>query len=130
MAIAAASNGFTVRSNGTVRAGGTGEFFSLTGDEHPLIIKTAVDTCRGKVPIIAGAGGPALCDRLRAGSRAGGCAGHPAAAALSDRGRAEGIAAHVEAVCKSTNLGVIVYNRAQSRLSRRHWPGWRNAALT
>ena len=39
-------------------AGGTGEFFSLTADEYPEIIKTAVDTCRGKVPIIAGAGGP------------------------------------------------------------------------
>ena len=25
--------------------------------EYPAIIKTAVDTCRGKVPIIAGAGG-------------------------------------------------------------------------
>src|SRR4029450_5885233 len=36
----------------------TGEFFSLTGDEYPGIIQTAVDTCRGKVPIIAGAGGP------------------------------------------------------------------------
>ena len=24
-------------------AGGTGEFFSLTGDEYPLIIKTAVE---------------------------------------------------------------------------------------
>ena len=39
-------------------AGGTGEFFSLTADEYPGIIRTAVDTCRGKVPIIAGAGGP------------------------------------------------------------------------
>jgi 5-dehydro-4-deoxyglucarate dehydratase len=39
-------------------AGGTGEFFSLTGEEYPAIIQTAVDTCRGKVPIIAGAGGP------------------------------------------------------------------------
>lgn len=35
-------------------AGGTGEFFSLTGDEYPGIIETAVDTCRGKAPIIAG----------------------------------------------------------------------------
>ena len=39
-------------------AGGTGEFFSLTAEEYPQIIRTAVDTCRGKVPIIAGAGGP------------------------------------------------------------------------
>ena len=26
-------------------AGGTGEFFSLTADEYPAIIQTAVDTC-------------------------------------------------------------------------------------
>ena len=39
-------------------AGGTGEFFSLAGSEYGQVIKTAVDTCRGKVPIIAGAGGP------------------------------------------------------------------------
>ena len=44
-------------------AGGTGEFFSLTADEYPGIIKTAVDTCRGVVPIIAGAGGPTRLDR-------------------------------------------------------------------
>ena len=41
-------------------AGGTGEFFSLTGEEYPGIIQTAVDTCRGKVPIIAGAGRPTI----------------------------------------------------------------------
>src|SRR5438105_3351953 len=39
-------------------AGGTGEFFSLTHGEYADVIKTAVDTCRGKVPILAGAGGP------------------------------------------------------------------------
>src|SRR6188768_615568 len=39
-------------------AGGTGEFFSLTGSEYPQVIGTAVDTCKGQVPIIAGAGGP------------------------------------------------------------------------
>ena len=38
-------------------AGGTGEFFSLTANEYSDVIKTAVDTCRGKVPILAGAGG-------------------------------------------------------------------------
>ena len=27
-------------------AGGTGEFFSLTGDEYPAIIRTAMDFCR------------------------------------------------------------------------------------
>ncbi|NHN79167.1 5-dehydro-4-deoxyglucarate dehydratase, partial [Azotobacter chroococcum] len=39
-------------------AGGTGEFFSLDIHEYPQIIKTAVDTCAGSVPILAGVGGP------------------------------------------------------------------------
>ena len=99
-------------------AGGTGEFFSLTGDEYPLIIKTAVDTCRGKVPIIAGAGGPTrfaiACAQAAEQAGAQGILLLPHY--LTEAGQ-EGIAAHVEAVCKSTRLGVIVYNRAQSRLS-------------
>lgn len=38
-------------------AGGTGEFFSLEASEYSEIIKVAVDTCRGEVPILAGTGG-------------------------------------------------------------------------
>lgn len=98
-------------------AGGTGEFFSLTGDEYPAIIKTAVDTCRGKVPIIAGAGGPTRfaieCARAAEAAGAQGLLLLPHY--LTEAGQ-EGISAHVEAVCKSTKLGVIVYNRASSRL--------------
>ncbi len=68
-------------------AGGTGEFFSLTPTRTSAhVIKTAVDTCRGKVPILAGAGGPTAqaiayaqeAERLGAARRA-------AAAALPDR---------------------------------------------
>ncbi len=39
-------------------AGGTGEFFSLTPEDTTQVVKVAVETCRGKVPILAGAGGP------------------------------------------------------------------------
>ncbi len=98
-------------------AGGTGEFFSLTGDEYPRVIGTAVDTCRGKVPIIAGAGGPTrfaiACAQAAEQAGAQGVLLLPHY--LTEAGQ-EGIAAHVEAVCKATRLGVIVYNRAQSRL--------------
>jgi 5-dehydro-4-deoxyglucarate dehydratase len=38
-------------------AGALGQFFSLTPQEFVDIIRTAVDTCRAKIPIIAGAGG-------------------------------------------------------------------------
>ena len=38
-------------------AGALGEFFSLAPQEFVDIIRTAVDTCRGRIPVIAGAGG-------------------------------------------------------------------------
>ncbi len=99
-------------------AGGTGEFFSLTGDEYPSIIKTAVDTCRGKVPIIAGAGGPTrfaiACAQEAERLGAHGILLMPHY--LTEAGQ-EGLIAHVEAVCKSVKFGVVVYNRNVCKLT-------------
>ena len=99
-------------------AGGTGEFFSLTADEYPGIIKTAVDTCRGKVPIIAGAGGPTrfAIQCAQAAEKAGAHGILLLPHYLTEAGQ-EGLAAHVEEVCKSVKFGVIVYNRGQSRFA-------------
>jgi 5-dehydro-4-deoxyglucarate dehydratase len=98
-------------------AGGTGEFFSLTGEEYPEIIKTAVDTCRGVVPIIAGAGGPTrfAIQCAQAAEKAGAHGILLLPHYLTEAGQ-EGLAAHVEEVCKSVKFGVIVYNRSNSRL--------------
>jgi 5-dehydro-4-deoxyglucarate dehydratase len=98
-------------------AGGTGEFFSLTGEEYPGIIQAAVDTCRGKVPIIAGAGGPTrfAIQCAQAAEKAGAQGVLLLPHYLTEAGQ-EGLAAHVEAICRSVKFGVIVYNRAQSRL--------------
>lgn len=98
-------------------AGGTGEFFSLTAGEYPGIIKTAVDTCRGKVPIIAGAGGPTRfsIECAQAAEKAGAHGVLLLPHYLTEAGQ-EGLAAHVEAICKSVKFGVIVYNRGVSRL--------------
>ena len=99
-------------------AGGTGEFFSLTGDEYPAIIKTAVDTCRGKVPIIAGAGGPTrfamACAQEAERLGAHGILLLPHY--LSEAGQ-EGLIKHVQAVCDSVQFGVIVYNRNVCKLT-------------
>jgi 5-dehydro-4-deoxyglucarate dehydratase len=99
-------------------AGGTGEFFSLTHDEYSQVVKTAVDTCAGKVPILAGAGGPTRSaiafaqEAERLGAKGVLLLPHYLTEASQD-----GIANHVEAVCKSVNIGVVVYNRGQSRLN-------------
>ncbi|GAA6142302.1 5-dehydro-4-deoxyglucarate dehydratase [Hydrogenophaga sp. 5NK40-0174] len=99
-------------------AGGTGEFFSLTGQEYPEIIRTAVQTCQGKVPIIAGAGGPTrfaiACAQEAERQGAHGILLLPHY--LTEAGQ-EGLMAHVEAVCKSVKFGVIVYNRNVCKLT-------------
>ena len=99
-------------------AGGTGEFFSLTGDEYPSIIKTAVDTCRGKVPIIAGAGGPTrfaiACAQEAERLGAQGILLMPHY--LTEAGQ-EGLINHVQAVCNSVRFGVVVYNRNVCKLT-------------
>ena len=99
-------------------AGGTGEFFSLTGEEYGPIIRTAVNTCQGKVPIIAGAGGPTrfaiACaqEAERAGAHGILLLPHYLTEASQ-----EGLIAHVQAVCNSVKFGVIVYNRNVCRLT-------------
>ena len=99
-------------------AGGTGEFFSLVPAEYGSVIKTAVDACFGAVPIIAGAGGPTRqaiayaqeAERL-------GAHGILLLPHYLTEASPEGVAAHVEAVCRSVDVGVIVYNRAVCRLT-------------
>lgn len=99
-------------------AGGTGEYFSLYDEEYGQIIKTAVDTCRGKVPIIAGAGGPTRTAIAHAqeAERLGAHGVLLLPHYLTEAGQ-EGLIAHVEQVCKSVKFGVIVYNRDRTRFT-------------
>ena len=99
-------------------AGGTGEFFSLTADEYPAIIRTAVETCRGKVPIIAGTGGPTrfAIQCAQEAERAGAHGILLLPHYLTEAGQ-EGLIAHVEQVCRSVKFGVIVYNRNVCKLT-------------
>ncbi|RKF51119.1 5-dehydro-4-deoxyglucarate dehydratase [Paraburkholderia fungorum] len=100
-------------------AGGTGEFFSLTRDDYTNVVRTATATCRGKVPILAGAGGPTrvAIDYAQEAERLGASGVLLMPHYLTEASQ-EGIAAHVEQVCKAVkNIGVIVYNRANSKLN-------------
>lgn len=98
-------------------AGGTGEFFSLTAADYSAVVGTAVATCRGRVPIIAGTGGPTrqaiafAQEAERLGSQGLLLLPHY----LTEAGQ-EGLIAHVEAVCRSVKIGVIIYNRGACRL--------------
>ena len=99
-------------------AGGTGEFFSLTPDDYTQVVKVAVETCRGKVPILAGAGGPTRTaiayaqEAERLGAHGILLMPHYLTEASQD-----GLVAHVQAVCKSVQFGVVVYNRNVCKLN-------------
>jgi 5-dehydro-4-deoxyglucarate dehydratase len=93
-------------------AGGTGEFFSLTPSEFSAVITAAVQQTNRRVPVIAGCGyGTSMAKQFaKAAEEAGADALllFPPYLLNSER---SGLLAHVEAICASTSLGVIFYNR-------------------
>ncbi|WP_321818240.1 MULTISPECIES: 5-dehydro-4-deoxyglucarate dehydratase [unclassified Paraburkholderia] len=100
-------------------AGGTGEFFSLTKSEYSQVIKTATETCKGKVPILAGAGGATrVAIEYAQEAERNGAQGILLMPHYLTEASQEGIAKHAEEVCKAVpKMGVIIYNRANSKLN-------------
>jgi 5-dehydro-4-deoxyglucarate dehydratase len=97
---------------GLFAAGGTGEFFSLTPAEVPQVVAVAVDETKGRVPVLAGTGyGTAIAREIAIGVEKAGADGLLLLPPYLVHSEQEGLAAHVEAVCAATCLGVIVYNR-------------------
>jgi 5-dehydro-4-deoxyglucarate dehydratase len=99
-------------------AGGTGEFFSLTPEDYTQVVKVAVETCRGKVPILAGAGGPTRTaiayaqEAERLGAHGILLMPHYLTEASQD-----GLVEHIAAVCHSVKFGVVIYNRNVCKLT-------------
>ena len=99
-------------------AGGTGEFFSLEPGEYSDVIRVALDTCRNRTPILAGAGGATRVaiqyaqEAERLGAQGVLLLPHHLTEASQD-----GLVAHVQAVSRSVQFGVVVYNRGACRLT-------------
>jgi 5-dehydro-4-deoxyglucarate dehydratase len=99
-------------------AGGTGEFFSLTPEDYTQVVKVAVDTCRGKVPILAGAGGPTrMAIRYAQEAERLGAHGILLMPHYLTEASQDGLVEHVAAVCNSVKFGVVVYNRDRCKLN-------------
>jgi 5-dehydro-4-deoxyglucarate dehydratase len=99
-------------------AGGTGVFFSLEPQEYAAVIKTAAETCRGRVPIVGGAGGgTTLAIKYAQEAERNGAQGVLLLPHYLTEATQDGLVAHVEAVCKSIKIGVIVYNRGATKLT-------------
>jgi len=99
-------------------AGGTGEFFSLDPQEFSQVIKTAVETCRGRMPIIGAAGtGTSLAIQYAKETERQGAQGLLLLPHYLTEASQEGLFDHVRAICRSVKIGVIVYNRGAARYS-------------
>src|SRR5215813_7720673 len=98
--------------DGIVAVGTTGESATLDVDEHVAVIAAIVKAARGRVPVIAGAGGNATTEAL-ALTRASEQAGADALLHVTpyyNRPNQEGLFRHFEAIAKSTKLPIILYN--------------------
>ncbi len=97
---------------GLFAAGGTGEFFSLTLSEFSSVVRAAVAQTAKQVPLVAGCGyGTAMAKEFAKAAEDAGADGILLLPPYLVGSEQAGLAAHVEAVCASTKLGVIMYNR-------------------
>ena len=103
---------------GLFAAGGTGEFFSLTLDEVETVVRAAVEETGGRIPVVAGCGyGTAMAVQLAESAERAGADGLLLLPPYLVGATQDGLAAHVDAVCRATSLGVIVYNRDNAVLN-------------
>ena len=95
-------------------AGGTGEFFSLTPEEVGDVTRAAKEAA-GSVPIVTGCGyGTEMAKDVARRAEAAGADGLLLLPHYLIGASQEGLFRHIKAVCGSTGLGVVVYNRANS----------------
>jgi 4-hydroxy-tetrahydrodipicolinate synthase len=98
--------------DGIVAVGTTGESATLDVEEHIAVIAATVKAARGRVPVVAGAGGNATSEALEL-TRASESAGADALLHVTpyyNRPSQEGLFRHFEAIAKSTKLPIILYN--------------------
>jgi 5-dehydro-4-deoxyglucarate dehydratase len=107
----------TYRPAAFFMAGGAGEFFSLTREEYVALLGNAAKLRAGGVPVLGAAGyGTRMAIAHAEETERQGADGLLLLPPYLTEAPQEGLRAHIEAVCKATRLGVVVYNRANCRL--------------
>jgi 4-hydroxy-tetrahydrodipicolinate synthase len=98
--------------HGLVPVGTTGETATLSHDEHKRVVELCVQTARGRVPVIAGAGSNSTAEAIELVAHAK-AVGADAALVVSPyyvRPSQEGVYQHFKAINDAVQLPVLVYN--------------------
>ena len=92
--------------------GTTGESPTLKRAEHIQVVKATVDEARGRVPVLAGAGGYDTAEviELIAELKAVGASGVLSVTPYYNKPTQEGLYQHFRALAESTDLPIIVYS--------------------
>lgn len=98
--------------SGLVPCGTTGEAPTLSWDERIKLIRTCVRTSRGRVPVIAGTGtnSTELTISYTSAAQSSGADAALVVTPYYNKPSQEGIARHFEAIAKSVDLPILVYN--------------------
>ncbi|MCL2515653.1 MAG: 5-dehydro-4-deoxyglucarate dehydratase [Microbacteriaceae bacterium] len=112
------AGGVDAGAAGVFAACGTGEFHALSASEAAAAVRVSVEAAAGRVPVLAGAGGPLGHAREVAAAAAdAGAAGLLVMPPYLVQGAQGGVAAYVEAVAEASGLPVIAYHRANAALT-------------
>ena len=110
--------GVVAGAGGVFPACGTGEYHALSASEAASVTRTSVEAVGGRVPVIAGAGGP-LGHALEV-ARAAADAGADGLLVLPPylvSGTPQGLVSYVEQIAAASGLPVIVYHRATAQFT-------------
>ncbi|MEC8956930.1 MAG: 4-hydroxy-tetrahydrodipicolinate synthase [Nitrospinota bacterium] len=99
-------------TNGIVPCGTTGESATLSHHEHEEVIRIAIETCRGRVPVLAGTGSNATHEaiKLTLSAQKLGADGALLITPYYNKPTQEGLSQHFVAVAKETRLPIVLYN--------------------
>ena len=99
-------------TNGIVAVGTTGETPTVHADEHCELIRVAVETCKGRVPVIAGTGGNSTSEAIELTHYAKkvGADATLQVVPYYNKPTQEGLFQHFRKVAETCGLPVILYN--------------------
>jgi 4-hydroxy-tetrahydrodipicolinate synthase len=99
-------------TNGIVAVGTTGESPTVDHDEHCELIRVAVETVRGRVPVIAGTGGNSTAEAVELTAYAKGVGADATLQVVPyyNKPTQEGLYQHFRKVAETVDLPLILYN--------------------
>jgi 4-hydroxy-tetrahydrodipicolinate synthase len=99
-------------TDGIVPCGTTGESATLNHAEHEEVIHIAVETCKGRIPVLAGTGSNATHEAIELTQRAQkiGADGALLITPYYNKPTQEGLFQHFSMIAKETDLPIMLYN--------------------